>query len=38
LGGKWTDAEPTLTDIARVAYTDPLRLPEGMEPGLEAHR
>ena len=38
IGGEWTDAGLTLTDIARVAYTDPLRLPEGMEPGLEAHR
>jgi carbon-monoxide dehydrogenase large subunit len=38
IGGEWTGAGLTLTDIARVAYTDPLRLPEGMEPGLEAHR
>lgn len=38
IGGEWTNAGLTLTDIARVAYTDPLRLPEGMEPGLEAHR
>jgi aerobic carbon-monoxide dehydrogenase large subunit len=38
IGGEWTDAGLSLTDIARVAYTDPLRLPEGMEPGLEAHR
>ena len=38
IGGAWTDAGVSLTDIARVAYTDPLRLPEGMEPGLEAHR
>ncbi|MDR3537571.1 MAG: xanthine dehydrogenase family protein molybdopterin-binding subunit [Acetobacteraceae bacterium] len=38
IGGDWTDAGLSLTDIARVAYTDPLRLPEGMEPGLEAHR
>jgi aerobic carbon-monoxide dehydrogenase large subunit len=38
IGEEWTDAGLTLTDIARVAYTDPLRLPEGMEPGLEAHR
>lgn len=34
----WTDAGLGLTDIARVAYLDPLRLPPGMEPGLEAHR
>lgn len=38
IGGDWTDAGVTLNDIARVAYADPLRLPEGMEPGLEAHR
>ncbi|HET8996434.1 MAG TPA: xanthine dehydrogenase family protein molybdopterin-binding subunit, partial [Acetobacteraceae bacterium] len=38
IGGDWTDAGLTLNDIARVAYADPLRLPEGMEPGLEAHR
>jgi carbon-monoxide dehydrogenase large subunit len=37
IGGEWTDAGLGLTDVARVAYTDPLRLPEGMEPGLEAH-
>ena len=38
LGGVWTDAGLSLVDIARVAYLDPLRLPPGMEPGLEAHR
>jgi carbon-monoxide dehydrogenase large subunit len=38
LGGVWTDAGLTLADVARVAYLDPLRLPPGMEPGLEAHR
>ena len=38
IAGEWTDAGLTLNDIARVAYADPLRLPEGMEPGLEAHR
>ena len=27
IGGEWTDAGLSLTDIARVAYTDPLRLP-----------
>jgi carbon-monoxide dehydrogenase large subunit len=37
IGGEWTDAGLGLTDVARVAYTDPLRLPEGMEPGLESH-
>ena len=36
--GEWRDAGLGMLDIARVAYTDPLRLPEGMEPGLEAHR
>jgi aerobic carbon-monoxide dehydrogenase large subunit len=29
---------PSLADIAHVAYLDPLRLPPGLEPGLEAHR
>ena len=38
LGGEWTDAGLSLLDVARVAYLDPLRLPPGMEPGLEAHR
>ncbi|MGA3401214.1 MAG: xanthine dehydrogenase family protein molybdopterin-binding subunit [Acetobacteraceae bacterium] len=38
IGGDWTDAGLGVLDIARVAYMDPLRLPEGMEPGLEAHR
>jgi len=38
IGGDWADAGLGLRDIARVAYMDPLRLPEGMEPGLEAHR
>jgi aerobic carbon-monoxide dehydrogenase large subunit len=28
----------SLADVAHVAYLDPLRLPPGMEPGLEAHR
>jgi carbon-monoxide dehydrogenase large subunit len=36
--GDWSDAGLGVLDIARVAYMDPLRLPEGMEPGLEAHR
>jgi carbon-monoxide dehydrogenase large subunit len=36
--GDWQDAGLGMLDIARVAYMDPLRLPEGMEPGLEAHR
>ncbi len=38
LGGAWTDAGISLADVAHVAYLDPLRLPSGMEPGLEAHR
>jgi aerobic carbon-monoxide dehydrogenase large subunit len=37
-GGGWTATELTLAGIARLAYLDPLRLPPGMEPGLEAHR
>jgi len=38
IGGAWQDAGLTVADIAHVAYLDPLRLPPGMEPGLEAHR
>lgn len=38
IAGEWQDAGLGLLDIARVAYMDPLRLPDGMEPGLEAHR
>jgi carbon-monoxide dehydrogenase large subunit len=38
LGGAWTATGLALTDIAHVAYLDPLRLPPGMEPGLEAHK
>ena len=38
LGGEWNDAGLTLVDIAHVAYLDPLRLPPGLEPGLEVHR
>lgn len=38
LGGEWQDTGLTLADIARAAYLDPLGLPDGMEPGLEAHR
>ena len=38
LGGAWTDAGIALAEIAHVAYLDPLRLPPGMEPGLEAHK
>lgn len=35
--GAWQDTGLTLGDIARIAYLDPLSLPPGMEPGLEAH-
>ncbi|HML12984.1 MAG TPA: xanthine dehydrogenase family protein molybdopterin-binding subunit [Xanthobacteraceae bacterium] len=38
IGGAWSDAGLGLADIAHVAYLDPLRLPQGMEPGLEAHK
>ena len=38
LGGAWTGTGLSLADIAQVAYLDPLRLPPGMEPGLEAHK
>lgn len=34
----WHDSGLGLLDIARIAYLDPLRLPDGMEPGLESHR
>ncbi len=34
----WQDTGLTLAGIARIAYLDPLRLPPGIEPGLEAHR
>ncbi|HEY1857748.1 xanthine dehydrogenase family protein molybdopterin-binding subunit [Acidocella sp.] len=35
IGGDWTGTGISLTDIARVAYLDPLALPPGMEPGLD---
>ncbi len=38
IGGDWEDTGLRLADIARIAYLDPLSLPDGMEPGLEAHR
>jgi carbon-monoxide dehydrogenase large subunit len=38
VAGEWTKTELTFVSIARTAYLDPLRLPAGMEPGLEAHR
>src|SRR6516164_8230845 len=37
LAGEWTDAGIALAEVAHTAYLDPLRLPERMEPGLEAH-
>ncbi len=38
IDGAWLDAGLGLPEIARIAYLDPLRLPPGVEPGLEAHR
>jgi carbon-monoxide dehydrogenase large subunit len=38
IDGDWQDTGLRLADIARTAYLDPTRLPDGMEPGLEAHR
>lgn len=38
VGGAWTETGLGLGDIARTAYLDPLKLPEGMQPGLEMHR
>ena len=38
VGGAWEPTELTFGAIARTAYLDPLRLPAGLEPGLEAHR
>lgn len=38
VGGAWTRTDLTLAGIARIAYLDPLQLPAGMEPGLQAHR
>ena len=38
LGGQWIVSDVSVSDVAHVAYLDPLRLPPGMEPGLEAHR
>lgn len=38
LAGRWTDAGLGIAEIAQVAYLEPLRLPPGMEPGLEAHK
>ena len=36
--GAWQPTDLTLPALARIAYLEPLRLPPGMEPGLEAHR
>jgi aerobic carbon-monoxide dehydrogenase large subunit len=38
VAGRWTRTELTLASIARTAYLDPLKLPQGMEPGLAAQR
>jgi carbon-monoxide dehydrogenase large subunit len=38
VGGEWSETGLGLGDIARTAYLDPLKLPEGMQPGLEMHR
>lgn len=37
LAGEWQDTGLTLAGVARTAYLDPLRLPAGMQPGLEVH-
>jgi len=38
VGGEWAETGLGIGDIARTAYLDPLKLPEGMQPGLEMHR
>jgi carbon-monoxide dehydrogenase large subunit len=35
IGAGWEPTGLALKDIARIAYLDPLRLPAGMEPGLD---
>ena len=35
IGQTWEPTGLGLADIARIAYLDPLRLPDGMEPGLD---
>ena len=35
--GVWSSTGLMLSDIARIAYMDPLALPPGMKPGLEFH-
>ena len=37
-GTDWADSGLTLADLARIAYLDPLALPEGMAPGLDFSR
>ncbi len=37
-GTEWADAGLALADLARVAYLDPLALPEAMAPGLDFSR
>jgi aerobic carbon-monoxide dehydrogenase large subunit len=37
-GDTWNDTGVTLADAARIAYLDPLALPDGMTPGLEFHK
>ena len=37
LSGAWQDTGLTLASVARTAYLDPLRLPGGMQPGLDVH-
>lgn len=34
----WRETGLGLADIARTAYLEPLKLPNGMQPGLEVHR
>lgn len=36
--GEWHDTNLTMADIARKAYLDPTKLPDGMAPGLEFHK
>ena len=38
LDDSWDDTGLTLADIARTAYLDPTKLPEGMDPGIEIHK
>ncbi|MDQ6959579.1 MAG: xanthine dehydrogenase family protein molybdopterin-binding subunit, partial [Mariprofundaceae bacterium] len=34
----WSDTGLTLADIARVAYLDPTKLPDGVDPGIYVHK